>query len=58
LIRPCSPSLRGLLDEATASELDAAREPEIERRLAEYDQGVGQSIEAEEVFVRARRIAR
>jgi len=45
------------LNEPAASELNAAWESEIERRLAEYDQGSVQAIDAEEVFAKARRIA-
>ena len=45
------------LNEPAAAELNAAWESEIERRLAEYDQGSGQAIDAEEVFAKARRIA-
>jgi putative addiction module component (TIGR02574 family) len=46
------------LDEPAASALDAAWEGEISRRLAEYDQGRVQAIDAEEVFAKARRIVR
>ena len=46
------------LNEPAAAELDAAWESEIERRLAEYDEGAVQSIDAEDVFARALRIAR
>jgi putative addiction module component (TIGR02574 family) len=45
------------LNEPAAAELNAAWESEIERRLAEYDQGSVQAIDAEEVFAKARRIA-
>ena len=45
------------LNEPAAAELNAAWETEIERRLAEYDQGTGQAINAAEVFAKARRIA-
>lgn len=45
------------LNEPAAAQLDAAWESEIERRLAEYDQGSVQAIDAEEVFVKAKRIA-
>ena len=45
------------LNEPAATELNAAWEAEIERRLAEYDQGSVQAIDAEEVFAKARRIA-
>ena len=46
------------LNEPAATELSAAWESEIERRLAEYDQGTVQADSAEEVFAKARRIAR
>lgn len=46
------------LNEPAAAQLDAAWESEIERRLAEYDQGAVEAIDAEEVFTRARRIAK
>ena len=46
------------LNESAAAELNAAWETEIERRLAEYDQGTVQAIDASEVFTKARRIAR
>ena len=45
------------LNEPAATELNAAWESEIERRLVEYDRGSVQPIEAEEVFAKARRIA-
>ena len=45
------------LNEPAAAELNAAWETEIERRLAEYDQGTVQAIDAAEVFAKARRIA-
>ncbi|GAA0744314.1 addiction module protein [Ideonella azotifigens] len=45
------------LNETAAAELDAAWESEIARRLAEYDQGAVEAIDAEEVFAKARRIA-
>ena len=45
------------LNEPAAAELNAAWETEIERRLAEYDQGTVQAINAAEVFAKARRIA-
>ena len=38
--------------------LNAARDVGIERRLAEYDRGKVKAIDAEEVFAKARRIAR
>ena len=46
------------LNEPAVTELDATWEAEVERRLAEYDQGAVQAIDAEEVFAKARRIAR
>ena len=46
------------LNEPAAAELNAAWETEIERRLAEYDGGTVQAIEAAEVFAKARRIAK
>ncbi|TDP71342.1 addiction module protein [Roseateles toxinivorans] len=46
------------LNEPAAAQLDAAWESEIERRLAEYDQGSVQAIDAEEVFAKARHIAK
>ena len=46
------------LNEPAASELDAAWEAEIERRLAAYDRGEVKAIPAEEVFSRARALAR
>lgn len=45
------------LNEPAAAELHAAWESEIQRRLAEYDRGVVQGIDAEEVFAKARRLA-
>jgi putative addiction module component (TIGR02574 family) len=45
------------LNEPAAAELNAAWEKEIERRLAEYDRGDVQAVDAEEVFTKARRIA-
>ena len=38
--------------------LDEARDVGIERRLAEYDRSEVKAIDAEEVFAKARRIAR
>ncbi len=46
------------LNERAAAELSSAWEAEIGRRLAEYDQGSVQAVDAEEVFAKARRIAR
>ncbi|WP_157269402.1 addiction module protein [Azohydromonas aeria] len=45
------------LNEPAASQLDSAWAPEIERRLAEYDRGEVQAVDADEVFAKARRIA-
>jgi putative addiction module component (TIGR02574 family) len=45
------------LNEPAAAALDSAWETEIERRLAAYDQGEDQAVDAEEVFAKARRIA-
>ena len=45
------------LNEPAAAELNAAWETEIERRLAEYDGGTVQAVDAAEVFAKARRIA-
>ena len=44
------------LNEPGVAELDASWEAEIERRLAEYDQGSVQTISAEDVFAKARRL--
>ena len=46
------------LHEPAIAEVEAAWEVEIERRLAEYDRGDVQAIDAEEVFAKARSIAR
>jgi putative addiction module component (TIGR02574 family) len=46
------------LNEPASTELDAAWEIEIERRLAAYDSGDVVAIPAEEVFAKARAIAR
>ena len=46
------------LNEPAAAELDAAWEAEIGQRLAEYDRGETPAIDAEEVFAKARRLAR
>ena len=46
------------LHEPAIAEVDAAWDAEIERRLAEYDRGEVKSIAADEVFSRARSIAR
>ena len=46
------------LHEPPITEVEAAWEVEIERRLAEYNRGEVKSIDAEEVFAKARSIAR
>ena len=46
------------LHESPIAEVEAAWEKEIDRRLAEYDRGEVQAIDADEVFAKARRIAR
>lgn len=46
------------LNEPAAAALDAAWEAEIERRLGAYDRGEVVAIDAEEVFAKARHIAR
>ena len=46
------------LHESPIAEIEAAWEKEIDRRLAEYDRGEVQAIDAKEVFAKARRIAR
>ncbi|HET7867167.1 MAG TPA: addiction module protein [Burkholderiaceae bacterium] len=45
------------LHEPSTAEVESAWAPEIERRLAEFDGGEVQAIDAEEVFAKARRIA-
>jgi putative addiction module component (TIGR02574 family) len=45
------------LNEPAAADLNATWEIEIERRLAEYDRGDVQAIDAAEVFSKSRRIA-
>jgi putative addiction module component (TIGR02574 family) len=44
------------LNEPAAVALEVAWEAEIERRLAEYDRGDVQAVDAEEVFAKARRL--
>lgn len=44
------------LNEVASSSLDPAWEAEIERRLAEYDCGEVQAIDAEVVFAKARKL--
>ena len=46
------------LNEPASTELDAAWAAEIERRLAAYDRGEVQALPAEEVFARARALAK
>jgi putative addiction module component (TIGR02574 family) len=46
------------LNEPAVSELDAAWSAEIERRLAAYDRGEVTALPAEEVFARARAVAK
>ena len=45
------------LHEPAIAEVEAAWELEIERRLAEHDRGVVNSIDADEVFAKAQSIA-
>ena len=45
------------LHEPAIAEVEAAWEVEIERRLAAYDRGEVQAIDADEVFAKARSIA-
>ena len=46
------------LHEPAIAEVEAAWALEIERRLAEYDRGETNSIDAKDVFAKARGIAR
>lgn len=46
------------LNEPATSELDAAWAAEIDRRLAAYDRGEVIALSAEDVFAKARAIAR
>ncbi len=46
------------LHETTIAEVEAAWQLAIERRLAQYDRGETNSIDANEVFAKARSIAR
>lgn len=46
------------LNEPATTELDAAWEAEIQRRLAAYDRGEVQSLSAEDVFAKARALAK
>ena len=45
------------LHEPPLSEIEAAREIEIERRVAAYERGEVETFAAEDVFAEARRIA-
>jgi len=52
--------VEGLLESLNAPEvaaLDASWEQEVGRRLAEYDSGAVQAIDADVVFAKARKIA-
>jgi putative addiction module component (TIGR02574 family) len=51
-------ALLASLNEPAAAELDAAWAAEIERRLAACDMGQVRAIPAEEVFAKARSMAR
>ena len=46
------------LNESAATELTSPWDAEVERRLRQYDSGEVQAIDAEEVFARARRLAK
>lgn len=46
------------LHEPALADVEAAWDAEIGRRLAEYDRGDVESIDAEDVFAKARSIAR
>lgn len=46
------------LHQPTTGEIEAAWDTEIKRRLDEYERGEVQAIDAEEVFAKARSIAR
>lgn len=46
------------LHEPAIAEVEEAWEVEIERRLAKYDRGEAKSIDAGEVFAKARSLAR
>ena len=46
------------LNEPASSELDAAWAVEIERRLSAYDRGEVRAVSAEEVFAKARALAK
>ena len=55
---PLADILLESLHEPTIAEVEAAWELEIERRLDEHDRGEANSIDADEVFAKARSIAR
>lgn len=44
--------------ESAARDLDAAWAAEIRKRLAEYDSGAVEAVDADEVFARAARLVR
>lgn len=46
------------MHEGSLAEIEAAWNAEIEKRLAAYDRGEIVALDAEEVFARARRVAR
>lgn len=46
------------LNEPAADSLDAAWEAEIDRRLAAHDRGEVRTVSADEVFAKARQLAR
>lgn len=46
------------LNEPAVAELDAARSAEVARRLEAYDSGTVTAVPAEEVFAKARAVAR
>ncbi|WP_293370109.1 addiction module protein [Nevskia sp.] len=46
------------LNEPAVSELDAAWAAEVDRRLAAYDRGEVMAVSAEQVFAKARAIAK
>lgn len=55
--RPLDQRLESLNEPAVA-ELDAAWEGEIERRLADYRAGLVRAIDGDDVFAKARRLAK
>lgn len=46
------------MHESTLAEVEAAWDAEVEERLAAYDRGEVVALDGEEVFARARRVAR